>query len=139
EPGEEVPTRENLNAQREPDISLLHEVDVASGYVCDRPARFAVAVGRRARRAVTMYSRNEQGERGMRAKAWFPDALVEPGVQVLELCPADLPFGDFEYEVVVRAEDGIEERSKGLLNNVVHRRDSLSLAHSFVKGVDLFD
>ncbi|MCQ4167722.1 DUF6531 domain-containing protein, partial [Tahibacter harae] len=52
--------------------------------------------------------------------------------------PRDLPLGEYQFELIARTPDGQEETREGIVNSRADRRDPLTLAHTFVKGVDLY-
>lgn len=120
-------------------LKMQHEIDVPTQFQCPDSVRFVYAVGQPATVSLRFFDLNEDGERGF--VAWEPivaQARAE-GVFSLDIDTGDLPFGEYEYELrAVAQSDGKEEVFTGRASNIAQRRDSLPLAHSFVKGVDLF-
>ncbi len=135
-----LPALNSFVARRYPKrIKIKHEIDVPTGWQCPETARFVYAVGQPARIKLDFYQLNQEGVRGSLAWTAVDAPLLAQGVYQVEVGTTDLKFGEFEYELrAVSAADGEEEVYIGRASNVPQRRDSLPLAHSFVKGVDLF-
>ncbi|MGQ0800520.1 MAG: DUF6531 domain-containing protein, partial [Pseudomarimonas sp.] len=120
-------------------IQITHEVDISSQFRCDNPTRLVYALGQPAKVSLSFFRLNPAGGSGI--LYWQPlDQATQPaGVHEQALRLADLPFGQYQYELRVTAvSDGAEEVFVGHVTSQIDRHDSLSLAHSFVKGVDLF-
>lgn len=121
------------------DMKATHEVDVATGYVCDQPARLAFALGSPGRMGVSLISTDAHGNPDRVVRELLPTEQRPPGVYVAQLGPLEAPIGEYFYEVKSEAADGSIERIVGRWSSRIIRRDSMTLAHSLVKGIDLFD
>ena len=135
-----LPQLESFIARRYPQrLTMKHEIDVPTQFQCPDSVRFVYAIGQPARVSLRFFNLDEHGNRGL--VAWEPivDQARGEGVFELAIDTRDLPFGEYEYDLrAVADSDGEEEVFTGRASNVPQRRDSLPLAHSFVKGVDLF-
>jgi RHS repeat-associated protein len=120
-------------------LFVEHEVDIATGHTCDVSSRFVFAIGRPAKISLSFYNLNFEGERSLIHSRPLQDQSFAAGVFDVPLRLSLLPVGEYEYELrAVADSDGAEEIYTGRATSQLIRRDSTTLAHSFVKGVDLF-
>lgn len=136
---EAPPDLEQFVARRfQPVLELQTEVDTQTAYVCKLGARFVHALGREARVDLRFYSLDEDGRRDR--EVWHPiDARTQAaGVYEQGISVDEIDFGVYEYELTAEADGRVETRTGRLIHRE-KRRDSLPLAHSFVKGVDVHD
>ena len=119
-------------------LSLRDFVDIPSGYACPSGATFNYLLSQDASVSLTFHRLDEQGNPSP-VVAWsaLDDVASEAGLHDVEITSADLPIGDYAYVLHATAEDGAVEEYEGVATHRVDRRDSLPLAHTFVKGVDL--
>ncbi|MBL0164400.1 MAG: glycohydrolase toxin TNT-related protein [Xanthomonadales bacterium] len=120
-------------------LSVRRDIDIANQYVCEIGTRFAYILSRRATVSLAFHRLDEQGNESP-IVAWQPlsDVVLDAGLHDLEISPISLPVGDFNYRLVAVAEDGTTETYEGPASHHAQVSDSLPLAHSFVKGVDVF-
>ncbi len=128
-----------LQGRHPKQLNIQHEIDIPSGYSCAFGARFAYVLSRRATVSLAFHRVDEQGNESP-IVAWqaLSDVVVDAGLHDLEISAVSLPFGEFTYRMVAVAEDGTTESYDGPASHIPRTSDSLPLAHSFVKGVDIF-
>ncbi|HJU38905.1 MAG TPA: DUF6531 domain-containing protein, partial [Tahibacter sp.] len=120
-------------------ISLNQDIDIPTGYVCESGAQLGFVLSQPAR--VTLkFNRLDQSGNPTPLAAYTPidGEQRDAGLHELTLEPARLGPGDFAYTLEATAQDGTTEKHEGRVSNNVQRRDALPLAHSLVKGVDVF-
>jgi RHS repeat-associated protein len=121
-------------------ITLRTEIDVPTGYSCSVGERFGFLLARDATVTLSFHRINPVNDLPFDMAYWEPiraEARTE-GLHHLSLDPSHLPPGEYMYKLHAVATDGTIEEYKGNVGSRLVRRDSLPLAHSTVKGVDVF-
>ncbi|MCP4662147.1 MAG: hypothetical protein GY856_42635, partial [bacterium] len=127
-----------------PGVFVSQEVDAVNNAYCSTGTDFIFELGREARVTLTFTqvdSLNPDGSPQLGLEiTLIDDQLFGAGEHHQEITPADLPAGDYRYELrVVSPLDGQEEVVVGPALSEYQLRSSLSVGHVLVKGVDLFD
>ena len=120
-------------------LEIQHEIDIPSQYSCAVGTRFAYVLSRRATVSLAFHRVDAQGNESP-IVAWqaLSDVVVDAGLHDVDISAFSLPFGEFSYRMVAVAEDGTTESYDGPASHIPRISDSLPLAHSFVKGIDVF-
>ncbi len=110
-----------------------------SGYTCTVGQRFGFLVSRNATVTLEFHKLDSQGNPSP-IVAWTAlDGVAETvGLHDVLITSVDLPLGDYSYELKATAADGTVEDYVGSASHHTQQLDSLPLAHSFVKGVDVY-
>jgi RHS repeat-associated protein len=120
-------------------ISLNQDIDIPSGYVCATGSAFGFVLSQPAQVTLKFNLLGEDGkESPMSAYTPISGERRDAGLHEVAIEPSELGPGDYAYTLTAIADDGKKEEYKGRLSNNVDRRDSLPLAHSIVKGVDIY-
>ncbi|MGA7296508.1 MAG: DUF6531 domain-containing protein, partial [Rhodanobacteraceae bacterium] len=120
-------------------LRLLDDVDIPSGYSCTRGAYVAFLLSQDARVSLVFHKLDEQGDpTGIVAWTALDGVQESAGLQQQIVTSQDLPIGDYDFELTATASDGTVETYRGFAAHHARRRDVLPLAHSMVKGVDLY-
>ena len=114
-------------------------VDVPSGYACTVGQTLGFLISRDATVTLEFHKLDAQGNPSP-IVAWTAlDGVAETiGLHDVAITSVDLPIGDYSYELKATAADGTVEDYVGSASHHTQRLDSLPLAHSFVKGVDVY-
>ncbi|TDR38772.1 RHS repeat-associated protein [Tahibacter aquaticus] len=120
-------------------IAMNQDVEVSAGYACLQGRRFGYLLSQDATVSLAFFRRDGQGNTSPIA-AWKPlDGVALPaGLHDLQIDPRELALGEYKFELRAVNSAGEEELHEGTASNHVQRRDSLTLSHPFVKGVDLY-
>ncbi|HET8940434.1 MAG TPA: DUF6531 domain-containing protein, partial [Rudaea sp.] len=120
-------------------LKLNDSVDVPSGYTCTVGQHFGFLVSRNATVTLEFHKLDAQGNPSP-IVAWTAlDGVAETiGLHDVLITSVDLPLGDYSYDLKAVAADGTVENYIGSASHHTQRLDSLPLAHSFVKGVDVY-
>ncbi|MEO5625479.1 MAG: DUF6531 domain-containing protein, partial [Dokdonella sp.] len=128
-----------LQGHHPKEINVSEDVDVPSGYSCTFGDRFGYLLAQDATVTMKFYKLGVGGAPSLLV-AWAPlDGVAQTtGVHDFMVTIADLPVGTYQFKLDAVASDGKSEHYVGSAHHGVRRHDSLPLAHSFVKGVDLY-
>ncbi len=118
-------------------LSVRQDIDVATGYTCDVPARLGYVLSQPARVQLHFFILDRDGERTDREIWPQPAQDLEAGVHELDIPAGRLPIGSYVYRIEARA-GGLTDEREGVISSRRERHDALPLAHDFVKGVDLY-
>jgi RHS repeat-associated protein len=137
-----APSFESLIVGRYPEnIFLKTDVDAPSRTVCVTDTRLGFALAREARVTIEFFSIDPAGD-----PAPFPtwtalaSELRGEGPHLIPVSVMDLPFGTYKYTIkAVATGDGRTDLRTGRAQHRESRNDSLPLAHSYVKGVDVYN
>ncbi|WP_386065396.1 RHS repeat-associated core domain-containing protein [Tahibacter sp. UC22_41] len=118
-------------------LSVRQDVDVATGYVCDAPARLGYVLSQPAQVQIHFFLLDRDGNRTDREIWPHPAQDLPAGVHTLDISPGELPIGSYVYSIQATA-NGATDVREGVISSRRERHDALPLAHDFVKGVDLY-
>ena len=118
-------------------LSVRQDIDVATGYVCDVPARLGYVLSQPARVQLHFFILDREGKRTDREIWPQPAQDLEAGVHTLDIPAGQLPIGSYVYRIEAHA-SGLTDEREGVISSRRERHDALPLAHDFVKGVDLY-
>jgi RHS repeat-associated protein len=120
-------------------LTVREDIDAATGYVCATAAELAYVLAQPARVEIKFFQRNLNGQPTGPSMSFGLAAQDQPaGLHTLEILPGKLPVGSFAYELSATSAEGVTDKREGNITVKRERQDSLTLAHSFVKGVDLY-
>ncbi|MBA8884765.1 RHS repeat-associated core domain-containing protein [Dokdonella fugitiva] len=119
-------------------LSMRDSIDVPSGYACMGNARFAYVLARDATITLTFSGVRPDGSTGTVAWTALDGVMKARGFNDVAITSYNLPLGDYKYVLTAVAADGTTESYAGVLAHHIEHRDALPLAHSLVKGVDVF-
>ncbi|WP_257388713.1 DUF6531 domain-containing protein, partial [Tahibacter caeni] len=118
-------------------LAVRQDVDVATGYVCDAPARLGYVLSQPASVQIRFFLLDRDGNRTDREIWPRPAQDLPAGLHELEVPAGELPIGSYVYRIEAVANGEIDAR-EGVISSRRERHDALPLAHDFVKGVDLY-
>jgi RHS repeat-associated protein len=122
-------------------IELTTEIDVPAAYVCSNDSTLLFSLARQARVTVEFLPIDDTGN-VVPLAFWTPigNEIRNEGVHQVDVPIDRLPFG--EYVARVRAQAVVDGEQDQRMITAVHREDradALPLAHTFVKGVNVFN
>ena len=127
-----------------PSITLSQEVDVLNQRICARPDLFHYHLTREATvrlvfKGVVPLTDGTFEYDGSEVEILSGEMRAE-GDHDEDILPSDLPAGLYEFELRgIATDNGQEEVERGFARSTLETRDFLSVGHTIVKGVDLFD
>jgi RHS repeat-associated protein len=120
-------------------IEINDFADVANGYACLASKQFDFLLEQDATVSLILYRIDANGNASPEPALTVLDSVAQAqGLQSVTIDSSQLSDGDYKYTLTATAGDGKTETFSGPASHHTERRDSLPLAHPFVKGVDLF-
>ncbi|MEO8673615.1 MAG: DUF6531 domain-containing protein, partial [Tahibacter sp.] len=138
-PGDPVDLTPLLQGKFPGILEISESIDVPTGYVCPAPQRLVFRLNRAAHVSLAFSEHAASGGGAPPATVWQPldNEWLDAGDHEVLVGPQDLALGDFPFELKAVADDGTAENLRGTAAHHAERHDSLALAHSLVKEVDV--